>query len=244
VKAVILCGGKGTRLAEETEFRPKPLVEVGGKPLLWHIMRIYAADQIREFVLALGYKGDMIRQYFANGHGTAEDRPGGPGGEWKVDLVDTGHETMTGGRIWRLRDILRETFLMTYGDGVGNIDVSGLVEFHRRHGKAATVTAVRPPARFGALRCEADRVVEFNEKPQTGEGWINGGFFVFEPRLFDYLDGDDNVLERQPLERLAADGQLMAFRHYGFWRCMDTLRDKLLLEEIWQTGEAPWRVWE
>lgn len=250
MKVVILCGGRGTRLAEETEIRPKPMVPIGGEPLLAHIMSTYAAAGFKEFLLALGYKGEMIKDYFLNYHarashltidlrtGVVEAAPH-VSRDWTVHLVDTGDNTMTGGRVYRLRDRLRETFMLTYGDGVSDLDVAELVAFHRRHGKLATLTAVRPPARFGAVRCEGDRVAEFNEKPQTGEGWINGGFFVFEPGIFEYLGGDDTVLEREPLEALARDGQLMAFRYDGFWRCMDTVRDRQLLEELWQSG-APW----
>jgi glucose-1-phosphate cytidylyltransferase len=254
MKVVILAGGKGTRLAEET--RPKPMVDIGGKPILWHIMSIYAAHGYKEFLVACGYKGEMIKEYFHNifihSNDYVIDLKDGSlkvlntsGTDWRIGVIDTGLETQTAGRIKRLKSwIGDETFMVTYGDGVGAIDIRSLVEFHKRHGKLATVTAVRPPARFGGLTLEQDAVREFSEKPQTGEGWINGGFFVFEPRVFDYLEGDESVLEREPLERLAADGQLMAFKHTGFWQPMDTLREKQLLDQLWASGKAPWKVWE
>ena len=255
MKVVILAGGLGSRLAEETELRPKPLVEIGDRPILWHIMMTYAHFGIREFLVALGYKGDMIKRYFLDSyelHGDldldlargrvasqAEARP-----DWRVHLCETGRDTNTGGRLLRLRDRLRDaTFMVTYGDGVADVDIPRLLEFHRRHGLVATVTAVRPPARFGGLQFDGDRVAAFTEKPQAGEGWINGGFLVFEPRVFEYLDGDESSLESDALERLAADGQLAAYRHHGFWQCMDTLRDKRLLERYWNEGRAPWKVW-
>ncbi len=256
MKVVILAGGRGTRLAEETEVRPKPMVEIGGKPMLWHIMNIYAAYEHDEFFVACGYKGEIIKRYFRDfyahnsdyvvdlGSGTVED-VGTNNITWKVAVIDTGQDTMTGGRILRLRRFLdSSTFMVTYGDGVGTIDIEALVAFHRDHGRIATVTAVRPAARFGGLVMEDDAVREFTEKPQTGEGWINGGFFVFEPALFDYLEGDDTILERDPLERLAEDGQLMAFRHEGFWQPMDTLREKRLLDSLWASGDPPWKIWE
>jgi glucose-1-phosphate cytidylyltransferase len=252
VKVVILAGGFGTRLSEETSTRPKPMVEVGGRPMLWHIMQHYAAFGHTEFVLALGYKSEMIRTYFADYHGlmrnlTVRTRDGSVlthGAEcedWTVHLIDTGLATSTGGRIKRLKQwIGDETFLLTYGDGVSDIPIDALVRFHTMHGKLATVTAVRPPARFGALRMDGDRVAAFAEKPHTGEGWINGGFFVCEPKVLDYIDGDDITWENEPLERISNDGQLMAFRHEGFWHCMDTLRDVRQLEAMWQGGGAPW----
>jgi glucose-1-phosphate cytidylyltransferase len=231
VKVVLLAGGAGTRLAEETELRPKPMVEIGGRPILWHIMSIYARAGFREFLVACGTKGEQIRRYF---------EAGTPAG-WSVGIVDTGADTMTGGRVLRLRAQLDgRTFLLTYGDGVADLDVRELVDFHASHGRLATVTAVRPPSRFGALALEGDRVREFSEKPQAGEGWINGGFFVFETGVFDYLAGDDTILEREPLERLAKDGELRAFRHAGFWQPMDTLREKRILEDLWASGHAPW----
>ncbi len=255
MKVVILAGGRGTRLAEETEVRPKPMVEIGGKPILWHIMKIYASYGHKEFYIACGYKGEFIKEYFRNffihnsdyivnlGTG-AVDIVSNNGIDWQVAVIDTGLETMTGGRIRRLQQYLDgDSFLATYGDGVANVDLGALVDFHSAHGKLATITAVRPAARFGGLVVEGDSVREFTEKPQTGEGWINGGFFVFEAGVFDYLDGDDSILEREPLERLALDGQLMAYRHDGFWQPMDTLREKVLLESLWNSGDAPWKVW-
>jgi len=252
VKVAILAGGYGTRLSEETDSRPKPLVEVGGRPLLWHIMRHYAAHGLDEFVIAAGYKGDLIKQYFldyAALHGSVTidlgtgkvESDGSPVESWVVHVVDTGLETGTGGRIRRLRSLLDgDTFMATYGDGVSDVDLAELLRFHREHGRIATVTAVRPPARFGGLVFEGDLVTEFTEKPQIGEGWINGGFLVFEPALFDYLDGDATSLEADALERLAEDRQLAAYRHQSFWQCMDTLRDKRLLDSLWESGTAPW----
>jgi glucose-1-phosphate cytidylyltransferase len=252
MKVVILAGGRGTRLAEETADRPKPMVEIGGRPILQHIMKSYADHGYNEFLIACGYKGELIKEYFHNyfirnsdyflnlQDGTREVvNPNGI--DWRIGVIDTGLDTMTGGRIRRLRNwIGSETFMVTYGDGLGNVDIRALVDFHRRHARLATVTAVRPPARFGSLVLDGDAVGEFQEKPQVGEGWINGGFFVFEPGVFDYLTGDDVILERAPLERMAADRQLTAFRHEGFWQPMDTLRDKQLLESLWASGEAPW----
>ena len=255
MKVIILAGGLGTRLAEETEVRPKPMVEVGGRPLLWHIMKLYAHAGHREFVVALGYKGESIKRYFLDYRmlhssftiSLADGELNTLGQEWDdwiVHLVDTGLETETGGRIKRVQSYIgKETYLMTYGDGVANVDVPRLVAFHRSHGKLATVTAVRPPSRFGALVFNGDQVVDFQEKPQIGEGWINGGFFVLEPEVAGYIDGDATIFEREPMERLARDGQLMAFRHESFWRPMDTLRDLRLLRQLWDTGHAPWTVW-
>ncbi len=255
MKTVILAGGMGTRLSEETITRPKPMVEIGEHPILWHLMNFYAAQGMREFVLALGYKGDMIKEYFLNFYAlnnslTIDLKSGetkiheGSVPKWRVHLVDTGQHTMTGGRIRRAREwIGNETFMATYGDGLSNVDVTGLLAFHRAHGGIATLTAVRPPSRFGGLRFEGDRVTEFLEKPQTGEGWINGGFFVFEAGVFDYLESDDTILERGPLEQLALDGQLHAYRHDGFFQPMDTLREKVILEDLWKSGSAPWKVW-
>lgn len=254
MKVVILCGGLGTRLSEETQVRPKPMVDVGDRPILSHIMQIYSRHGFNEFVLALGYKGEVIKDYFLNYHARQSDltiqlksgkveytRPTAE--DWTVTLVDTGQATQTGGRLLRLRPHVEPTgtFMLTYGDGVANINVKDLLAFHRSHGKLATVTAVRPPARFGDLRIENERVMQFEEKPQAGEGWINGGFFVFEPSVFDYLGDDSTILERSPLERLAADGQLMAYRHSSYWQSMDTLRDKHALEQLWASGNAPWR---
>src|SRR5262245_41814185 len=255
MKVVILAGGLGTRLSEETETKPKPMVEIGGSPILWHIMKIYAAAGFSEFVVALGYRADVVKHYFLEYTRVRNDltvrlRDGsvevhdGTRDDWTVHLVDTGLHTMTGGRLRRLeRYVGDETFLMTYGDGVADVDVRSLVEFHRSHGKLATVTAVRPPARFGGLTFEGDLVSEFTGKPQIGEGWINGGFFVLEPGALRYADGDESVWELDPLEQLARDGELVAYRHEGFWQPMDTLRDVRMLESIWQTGEAPWKTW-
>lgn len=255
MKAVILAGGFGTRLAEETGVKPKPMVEIGGRPILWHIMNIYAAYGYKEFVVALGYKGEVIKNYFLSyyylhndltvflGNGQVEPRDGRIE-DWVVHLVDTGLDTQTGGRIKRLAPwIGNETFMMTYGDGVADVDVNSLVTFHRRHGRLATVTAVHPQARFGELSLGGERVVSFKERPQIREGWLNGGFFVLEPGVLDYIAGDDMPFEREPLERLAEDRQLVAYRHDGFWQCMDTLRDVQLLENLWQEGRAPWKVW-
>ena len=255
MKVVILAGGLGTRLSEETIVKPKPMVEIGGKPLIWHIMNIYGFYGYKEFFVTLGYKGEMIKEYFLNYYHhqsdlTIELKTGKAVAtnnnfeEWIIHLIDTGFDSMTGGRLGRLRDrFKKETFMLTYGDGVSNVNIKKLVAFHKSHGKAATVTAVRPAARFGGMNFDGNRVVEFKEKPQTGEGWINGGFFVFEPKIFDYLHGDDTVLEGSPLENLAKDGQLMAYKHEGFWQCMDSLRDKQLLEKSWNDGNALWKVW-
>ena len=255
MKVAILAGGVGSRIQEETEAKPKPMVEIGGKPILWHIMKIYAHQGFREFVVALGYKGDYVKRYMIDYASLACDltvglRDGkvtihdGERDDWRVDLVDTGQTTNKGGRIKRLAPYLGgETFFLTWGDGVSDIDLNRLLAFHRSHGKLATVTAVRPPARFGHIELAGDVVTEFSEKPQAHEGWINGAFFVLEPGVLDYIDGDETEWEREPLERLARDGQLMAYRHEGFWQCMDTLRDRKLLEQLWEAGEAPWKVW-
>ncbi|MBE0429434.1 MAG: glucose-1-phosphate cytidylyltransferase [Thermoleophilia bacterium] len=255
MKTVILAGGRGTRLSEETATRPKPMVEIGGKPMLWHIMNIYAHFGLDDFIIACGYKGEIIKEYFHNfflhNSDWQVDLDDGSrtvvntcGYSWKVGLVDTGNETKTGGRLLRLKSWLKGSrFMVTYGDGVGDVDIAGLLEFHQRHGRLATVTAVRPPARFGGLVLDGDAVRQFTEKPQAGEGWINGGFFVFQPEVLDYIEGDHTALEREPLERLADDGQLMAFLHDGFWQPMDTMRERVLLEELWAGGDAPWKVW-
>jgi glucose-1-phosphate cytidylyltransferase len=257
VKVAILAGGVGSRISEETEIKPKPMVEIGGRPILWHIMKHYAHYGHCDFVIALGYKGEVIKRYMLdyaslhsdlrvalrtgdvihqNGNGSQPD-------DWTVDLIDTGPETATGGRIKRLAPFVGDsTFMLTWGDGVSDVDLDALLSFHRSHGKLATLTAVRPPARFGHLELDEDVVTEFSEKPQIGEGWINGAFFVLEPGVFDYIDEDSTPWEREPLERLAREGQLRAYRHPSFWQCMDTLRDKKLLEELWQDG-APWRTW-
>lgn len=255
MKVVLLAGGLGSRLSEETTTRPKPMVEIGGRPILWHIMNIYSAYGVNDFVVATGYKSEVIKEYFANFHLHQADlsvelRTGkldyhnrrGP--EWRVTMVDTGAETQTGGRLKRLRDWLKdETFMMTYGDGLANVDISSLLKFHKAHNKIATVSAVRPPARFGSFEFSGDQITKFTEKPQVGEGWINGGYMVLNPGVFDYLTDDKTIFEREPMERLARDGQLMAYRHEGFWQPMDTLREKQLLEELWQSGKAAWKVW-
>jgi glucose-1-phosphate cytidylyltransferase len=260
MKVGILAGGVGSRLAEETEVRPKPMVEIGGRPILWHILRHYSHHGFKEFVIALGYKGDHIKRYMLEysmfngknltvdlrnaGIEASHDRAGSDLDDWIVQLIDTGNETATGGRIKRLAPYLGSgTFMLTWGDGVSDVDLGALLAFHRSHGKLATVTAARPTARFGKLELDGDQVVSFTEKPQLDEGWINGAFFVLERGIFDYIDGDTTQWEREPLERLAKDGQLMAYLHHSFWQCMDTLRDRKLLEELWQTGEAPWRTW-
>jgi len=252
MKVVLLAGGLGTRLSEETVVRPKPMVEIGGKPILWHIMRLYAHAGFEEFVVALGYKGEFIRDYFLNYHALTNDLTvrlrdgsaqihGASHENWTIHLVDTGLNTKTGGRMRRLKGwIGNETFMLTYGDGLADLNVRELVSFHRSHGKLATVTAVRPPARFGGLVLDQSVVADFTEKPQSGEGWINGGFFVFEPEVMDRVCGDESLLEVEVMEGLARDGQLMAFHHAGFWQPMDTLREKNYLEELWQTGRAYW----
>ncbi len=255
MKVALLAGGVGTRLAEETEVRPKPMVEIGGRPMLWHIMMHYAHYGHSDFFVALGYKGDVIKRYFADtaslggsmsvnlrsGHITRLDRSAP---DWNVALIDTGAPTLTGGRIKRLQPhIGNEPFMLTWGDGVSDVDLAALLKFHRSHGKLATVTAVRPTARFGHMEFEGDRVRAFTEKPQTAEGWINGAFFVLEPQVFDFIEGDAIQFEREPMEALARDGQLMAFKHTGFWQCMDTLRDKKLLQDLWDSGKPPWQIW-
>lgn len=258
MKVGILAGGLGTRLAEETEVRPKPMVEIGGRPILWHIMKHYAHYGFNDFVVALGYKGEYIKRYMVdycslNGdlevnlaRGTVALRAAETGDreDWTVSLVDTGLPTATGGRIKRLAPYMGDsTFMLTWGDGVSDIDLHRLLAFHREHGKLATVTAVRPPARFGKLDIVDSEVRRFSEKPQLEEGWINGAFFVLEPQVFDYIESDDTQWERSPLENLARDGQLMAYQHDSFWQCMDTIRDKKLLEQLWEAGEAPWKTW-
>jgi glucose-1-phosphate cytidylyltransferase len=256
MKTVILAGGMGSRLAEETEIRPKPLVEIGGKPILWHIMNVYAAQGAREFVVALGYKGELIKEYFldffAHNDDITVDLGTGAAAfhnkrrvDWKVHLIDTGAATMTGGRLKRLAPHLAgERFMMTYGDGLADVDVRRLMAFHESHGRLATLTIVRPPARFGGVRLDGERVINFTEKPQMGEGWINGGFFVLEPGVLEYIAGDETAWEAEPLERLAAEGQLMAFKHDGFFQPMDTLREKRQLEALWASNQAPWKLWE
>ncbi|HEX6511512.1 MAG TPA: glucose-1-phosphate cytidylyltransferase [Chloroflexota bacterium] len=255
MKVVILAGGLGTRLAEETDHKPKPMVEIGGRPMLWHIMKAYGHYGFTEFVIALGYRGDFIKQYFLNYAHTRSDLTidlrtrevtvhGRTHEDWIVHLVETGDETMTGGRLKRLAPWLgNETLMMTYGDGLADVDLAALLRFHKTHGKLATVTAVRPPARFGGIAFDGDRVAHFIEKPQLGEGWINGGFFALEPQVLGYIAGDATPWEREPMERLVEEGQLHAYRHDGFWQSMDTLRDVRLLNDAWQSGHAPWRVW-
>ncbi len=254
LKVAILAGGTGSRLAEETETKPKPMVEIGGIPIMWHIMNHYAAYDHKDFVIALGYKGEVIKRYVLDqtelGHdlsvSLADGRVKVHKGEtvdWNIRLVDTALQTQTGGRIKRLAPYLgSSTFMLTWGDGVSDVDLDELLAFHRSHGKLATLTAVRPPARFGHLELTGDQIVEFSEKPQAQEGWINGAFFVLEPEIFDYIDGDATHFEKEPLERLARAGQLMAYRHNSFWQCMDTIREKILLETLWQSGNAPWKI--
>ena len=257
MKVVILAGGFGTRLSEETHARPKPLVEIGGRPMLWHIMKHYNYYGFNEFYIALGYKGEMIKEYFMNyamlqTNMTVDLKSGDISmhdtnlEDWKVHLIDTGLNTMTGGRIKRLTPYLKdETFMVTYGDGVSNVNLHALLDFHKSHNRLGTVSAVRPPARFGSLVIdESNSVKEFKEKSPAQAGWINGGFFVFEPAFLDYLDNDTTVMESDALENLANDGQLVAYQHEDFWQCMDTLRDKRHLESLWQSEKADWKVWE
>ncbi len=256
MKTVILAGGFGTRISEETHLRPKPLIEIGDMPILWHIMQIYTAYGFHDFIVCLGYKGQMIKEFFSKYYMYQSDITihFSKGNEivihprsvepWKVTLVDTGRNSMTGGRVKRIQPYVGdETFMLTYGDGLSNVNISELVAFHRGHGKLATVTSVQPAGRFGALSIADDhRVSHFEEKPRGDRGWVNGGFFVMEPQVFDYIAGDETIFENEPLRNLAADGQLMAYRHSGFWKPMDTLRDKRELEEIWNAGRAPWLV--
>jgi glucose-1-phosphate cytidylyltransferase len=256
VKAVILAGGVGSRLSEETHLKPKPMIEIGGRPILWHIMKGYSTYGVNEFVICLGYKGYLIKEYFANyflhmcdvtfdiGRNAMEVHQS-TAEPWRVTLVDTGEETMTGGRLRRVLGYVGDgDFCFTYGDGVADLDINALIGFHRQRGTIATVTAVQPPGRFGAMEVEGDRILRFREKPRGDGAWINGGFFVLSPEVGRYLGGDDTVWEQQPLRRLAEDGQLSSFRHDGFWHPMDTLRDKSQLEELWASGEAPWKVWD
>lgn len=254
MRTVILAGGFGSRLSEETVLKPKPMVEIGNVPILWHILKHYAHYGYNDFVIALGYKGETIKQYFSQyaalagdmtirtSHGVVE-RSGGDPEDWTVRLVETGAAMATGGRIRRIAHLLDDTFMLTFGDGVANVDLDKLVAFHRAHGRLATITAVRPPARFGHVELAGDRVVEFSEKPQTGEGWINGGYMVLDRRVIDYIEDDQQYFQQEPMERLSQEGQLMAYRHESFWQCMDTMRDRVLLERLWESGEAPWKVW-
>ena len=257
MKAVILAGGLGTRLSEETTVRPKPMVEIGGKPILWHILKSYSAHGINDFVICCGYKGYVIKEYFANyflhtsdvtfdlQHNKMEihQRRAEP---WKITLVDTGDDTMTGGRLKRVRKYVEadEAFCFTYGDGVADIDIAASIRFHREQGGLATMTAVQPPGRFGTIDMDGSRITAFREKPRGDGSWINGGYFVLSPKVIDYIADDATVWEKEPMERLAAEGNMHAYMHDGFWQPMDTLRDKVLLEELWQTGKAPWKVWK
>lgn len=255
MKAVILAGGSGTRLAEETAVTPKPMVQIGGYPILWHIMKCYSFWGFNEFIIALGYKGEAIKNYFLHYGDLAGDmtvdlgrntvtRLRRPREEWIVHLVDTGTDTLTGGRVKRLEHLIgNETFMLTYGDGVADVDLNKVIAHHRARKRLATITAVRPPARFGGVAFDGDEAVSFGEKKQINEGWINGGFMVLEPGIFKYLANDSDVLETDLLERLVHDGQFVAYRHTGFWQCMDTLRDRQILERLWQAGEAPWKLW-
>lgn len=256
MKAVILAGGLGSRLSEETEFRPKPMVKIGGRPILWHILQIYSHHGVNEFVIALGYKSEVVKEYFLNffsinndisvdlgtGETTVHSRSRTP---WKVHLIDTGMKTMTGGRLKRLRSwVAKEReFCFTYGDGVANLDIRVLLDFHRSHGKLATMTTVRVPERFGRIAFEGRRVAKFYEKPEESQGWINGGFFVLSPEVLEYIDGDETIWEREPVQRLTEAGELMGYQHSGFWSCMDTLKEKHYLETLWESGQAPWKIW-
>lgn len=255
MKVVILAGGMGTRLQEETRVHPKPMIEIGGQPILWHIMKHYSQYHFSDFYISLGYLGNSIKNFFLDEYSLSGsltidflkntvERQQRTSETWRVNLVDTGLTTMTGGRLLRLREkIGNDTFMLTYGDGVSNVDLSALLQFHRNYGRIATVTAVRPPARFGGLNMDGDVVENFTEKPILGEGWINGGFAVFEPEIFDYLVDDQTILESMALEQLAAERQLVAYRHHGFWQCMDTLRDKNYLQDLWDSGSPPWKTW-
>ena len=256
MKAVILAGGMGTRISEESAARPKPMIEIGGRPILWHILKIYSSHGINDFVICLGYKGYIIKEYFANYFlhmsnvtfdmaNNRMDVHQNNTEPWKITLVDTGEQTMTGGRLKRVRSYLGdEDFCFTYGDGLGDINITELIKFHQAHGQSATLTATQPPGRFGALKLNGNQVAGFQEKPQGDGGWINGGFFVLSPKVIDRIDGDDSVWEQEPMETLAHDGQMSAYLHHGFWQPMDTLRDKLQLEQLWASGKAPWKTWE
>jgi glucose-1-phosphate cytidylyltransferase len=254
MKVAILAGGFGSRIAEETEIRPKPMVEIGGYPILWHIMRHYAHYGFKDFVIALGYKGEYIKKYFADycslsgnvlvDFNTRRIATNGDDLDWTVNLIDTGISTNTGGRIKRLANHVADgPFMLTWGDGVSDVNLHELLKFHQSHGKLATLTAVRPAARYGHLDLDGSRIIRFSEKPQTSEGWINGAFFVLQPEVLDYIEGDKTQFEKEPLEKLARDGQLMAFQHESFWQCMDTLREKQILQRLWESDQAPWKVW-
>lgn len=256
MKAVILAGGMGTRISEESAARPKPMIEIGGRPILWHILKIYSSHGINDFVICLGYKGYIIKEYFANYFlhmsnvtfdmaNNRMDVHQNNTEPWKITLVDTGEQTMTGGRLKRVQSYLGEAdFCFTYGDGLGDINITELIKFHQAHGQSATLTATQPPGRFGALKLTGNQVAGFQEKPQGDGGWINGGFFVLSPKVIDRIDGDDSVWEQEPMETLAHDGQMSAYLHHGFWQPMDTLRDKLQLEQLWASGKAPWKTWD
>ncbi|VVE01323.1 glucose-1-phosphate cytidylyltransferase [Pandoraea anhela] len=256
MKAVLLAGGLGTRISEETYLKPKPMIEIGGRPILWHIMKTYSAHGVNDFIVCCGYKGYVIKEYFANyflhmSDVTFNMRDNkmevhqNNAESWRVTLVDTGEHTMTGGRLKRVAPYLNgEDFCFTYGDGVGNVDITKLIEFHRASGKLGTLTATQPPGRFGALDLEGNLIRSFQEKPHGDGAWINGGFFVLSPKVIDYIDGDDTIWERGPMERLAREGQMQAWFHKGFWQPMDTLRDKNHLEDLWNSGQAPWKIWE
>lgn len=256
MKAIILAGGIGTRLQEQTTVKPKPMVEIGGKPILWHIMKIFSSYGIEDFAIAMGYKSEVIQSYFLNYYYHQNDLTihlengkvdifEKSHENWNVHLANTGDNTMTGGRLKRLKKWVNgEPFMMTYGDGVANVDINKLIDFHKSHKRIATVTVVRPPSRFGGITLDGEQVSRFDEKNQIGEGWINGGFFVLEPEVFEYIEGDDTIFEKAPLEKLAQENQLMAYRHDGFWQCMDTMRELQLLEDYWQTGKAPWKLWD
>lgn len=255
MKVVILAGGYGTRLSEETEFIPKPMIEIGGKPLLWHLMKLCSTQGFNEFIVALGYKGEVIKRYFlhfrqleSNMHINLQKASvrtsGNVDEDWKIDLIDTGRDTMTGGRLKRLGDRIDSTIIFTYGDGLSDVNLNRLIEFHRSHGKIATVTAVGPPSRFGLLQLDGNNVTSFSEKPVDSDEWINGGFFVLEPEALAYIDGDATSWEREPCERLAKDRQLVAYRHKGYWQCVDTLHELRLLRDVWNRGEAGWKIWQ
>lgn len=256
MKCVILAGGFGTRISEESHLKPKPMVEIGGRPIIWHLMKVLSVQGIYEFVICLGYKGYILKEYFANyflhmsdvtfdmrnNQMIVHNKHAEP---WLVTLVDTGEHTMTGGRLLRVRDFVEEDrFCFTYGDGLADINLASLAAWHHKHGRLATVTAVQPPGRYGALTLDSDRVSGFQEKPLGDGGWINGGFFILEPTVFDYIDGDHIIWEQHPMQSLAAEGQLTAYLHHGFWQAMDTVRDKIYLEQLWQSGRAPWRIWD